>query len=52
MPGIEFHEVKKENKKFLRQKENGNTFTLLIIVLQKSLQKEQILQMMTPDMPE
>ena len=31
--GIDFYEVKK--------KENGNTFTLLIIVFEKSLQKEQ-----------
>jgi hypothetical protein len=34
--GIDFYEVKK--------KENGNTFTLLIIVFKKSLQKEQIAQ--------
>ena len=39
--GLNFNEVK---KKFviIFQKENGNTFTLLIIVLEKSLQKEQI----------
>ena len=40
MPGFEFYEVK---KKFviIFQKENGNTFTLLIIFIVKSLQKEQ-----------
>ena len=31
---------KKKNEKFLFQKENGNTFTLLIIVLEKCVQKE------------
>ena len=38
--GFEFYEVK---KKFviIFQKENGNTFTLLIIFILKSLQKEQ-----------
>ena len=41
-PGFEFYEV----KKFfffviIFQKENGNTFTLLIIFIVKSLQKEQ-----------
>ena len=38
--GFEFHEVK---KKFviIFQKENGNTFTLLIIFIVKSLQKER-----------
>ena len=38
--GFEFYEVK---KKFviIFQKENGNTFTLLIIFIVKSLQKEQ-----------
>ena len=35
---------KKENKKFLFEKENGNTLTLLIIIIVKSLQKEQIAQ--------
>ena len=37
---FEFYEVK---KKFviIFQKENGNTFTLLIIFIVKSLQKEQ-----------
>ena len=36
---FDFYEVKKINKKILFQKENGNTFTLLIIVLEESLQK-------------
>ena len=39
-PG-EFYEVKK-NFVIIFQKENGNTFTLLIIFIVKSLQKEQI----------
>ena len=43
--GFDFYEVKKkENKKFLFEKENGNTLTLLIIIIVKSLQKEQIAQ--------
>ena len=37
--GFEFHEVKKIFIIF--QKENGNTFTLFIIFIVKSLQKEQ-----------
>ena len=37
--GFEFYEVKKNVIIFL--KENGNTFTLLIIFIVKSLQKEQ-----------
>ena len=37
--GFEFYEVKKNVIIF--QKENGNTFTLLIIFIVKSLQKEQ-----------
>ena len=37
--GFEFYEVKKIYIIF--QKENGNTFTLLIIFIVKSLQKEQ-----------
>ena len=37
--GFEFYEVKKIVIIF--QKENGNTFTLLIIFIVKSLQKEQ-----------
>ena len=41
--GFAFYEVKK-NKKNIFQEENGNTVTLLIIVLEKSLQKEQIAQ--------
>jgi hypothetical protein len=39
--GFEFYEVK---KKCTFQKENGNTLTLLIIILVKSNQKEQIAQ--------
>ena len=39
MPGFEFYEVEKNVVIF--QKEDGNTFTLLIIFLVKSLQKEQ-----------
>ena len=42
MLGVDFYEVKK--KSFVFQKENGNTFTLLIIIIVKSLQKEQIAQ--------
>jgi hypothetical protein len=38
--GFEYYEVKKK-KFYSLQKENGNTFTLLIIFLVKSLQKEQ-----------
>ena len=38
--GFEFYEVKK-NFVIIFQKENGNTFTLLIIFIVKSLQKEQ-----------
>ena len=39
--GFDFYEVKKK-KRILFRKVNGSTFTLLIIVLEKSLQKEQI----------
>ena len=42
--GFEFYEVKKQKKKklvIIFQKENGNTFTLFIIFIVKSLQKEQ-----------
>ena len=39
--GFEFYEVKKKNLVIIFQKENGNTFTLLIIFILKSLQKEQ-----------
>ena len=39
LQGFEFYEVKKFVIIF--QKENGNTFTLLIIFIVKSLQKEQ-----------
>jgi hypothetical protein len=37
--GFDFYEVKK--KYIIFQKKNGNTFTLLIIFIVKSLQKEQ-----------
>ena len=37
--GFEFYELKK--RFIIFQKENGNTFTLLIIFIVKSLQKEQ-----------
>ena len=40
MPGFEFYEVKKKIV-IIFKKENGNTFTLLIIFIVKSLQKEQ-----------
>ena len=40
--GVEFYEVKKKkNFVIIFQKENGNSFTLLIIFIVKSLQKEQ-----------
>ena len=39
--GFEFYEVKKIKFVIIFQKENGNTFTLLIIFIVKSLQKEQ-----------
>ena len=39
--GFEFYEVKKKNFVIIFQKENGNTFTLFIIFIVKSLQKEQ-----------
>ena len=44
MPGFDFYEVKKKNFVIIFQKENGNTFTLFIIFIVKSLQKEQIAQ--------
>ena len=37
--GVEFYEVKK--KVVIFQQENGNTFTLFIILIVKSVQKEQ-----------
>ena len=49
-PGFEFYEVKKNVIIF--QKENGNTFTLFIIFIMKSLQKEQNSTTMTPNLPE
>ena len=39
--GFEFYEVKKKKFVIIFQKENGNTFTLFIIFIVKSLQKEQ-----------
>ena len=39
--GFEFYEVIKRNFVIIFKKENGNTFTLLIIFIVKSLQKEQ-----------
>ena len=39
--GFEFYEVKKKKFVIIFQKENGNTFTLFIIFMVKSLQKEQ-----------
>ena len=39
--GFEFYEVKKNIFVIIFQKENGNTFTLFIIFIVKSLQKEQ-----------
>ena len=54
---FDFYAVRKINMYIIIfQKENGNTFILLIIVLEKSLQKEQIAPItqcsMTPDLPE
>ena len=39
--GFEFYEVKNIFFVIIFKKENGNTFTLLIIFIVKSLQKEQ-----------
>ena len=39
--GFEFYEVKKKIFVIIFQKENGNTFTLFIIFVVKSLQKKQ-----------
>ena len=39
--GFEFYEVRKKIFVIIFQKENGNTFTLFIIFVVKSLQKEQ-----------
>ena len=47
--GFEFYEVRKIVIVF--QKENGNTFTLLIIFIVKSLQKEQKAQIYNYDPP-
>ena len=38
---FDFYEVKKKKIVIIFQKEKGNTFTLLIIFIVKSLQKEQ-----------
>ena len=38
--GFDFYEVKKRKNTF--EKENGNTISLLVIIMVKSLQKEQI----------
>ena len=53
MPGFDFYKVKKNI--IILEKEQGNTFTLLIIFIVKSLQKEQNspnLHTMTPNLPE
>ena len=42
--GFDFYEVKKNIIIIIFQKENGNTFTLLIIFIVKSLQKSKIAQ--------
>ena len=39
--GFDFYEVKKKRKNTF-EKENGNTISLLVIIMVKSLQKEQI----------
>ena len=39
--GLNFMKKKKKKIVFIFQKENGNTFTLFIIFIVKSLQKEQ-----------
>ena len=39
--GFEFYEVKKKNFVIIFQKENGNTSTFFIILIVKTLQKEQ-----------
>ena len=46
--GFDFYEVKKS---CIFQKENWNTLTLLIIILVKSIQKEQIAQITHPVWP-
>jgi hypothetical protein len=55
--GFEFYEVKRKKKiVIIFQKENGNTYTLLIIFVVKSLQKEQnctnLLHTTTSNLPE
>jgi hypothetical protein len=54
--GFKFHEVKVIFLVIIFQKENGNSFTLSIIFIVKSLQKEQnstnLLCTMTPNLPE
>ena len=49
--GFEFYEVKRKIV-IIFQKENGKTFTLLIIFIVKSLQKELKSTTMTPNLPE
>ena len=39
--GFKFYEVRKKKFVIIFQKENGNTFTLFITFIVKSLQKEQ-----------
>jgi hypothetical protein len=38
---VDFYEVKRKKNVIIFQKENGNTFILLIIFIVKSLQKER-----------
>ena len=47
--GFDFYEVTKKIYIIIFQKENGNTFTLLVIIIVKSLQKEQIAQITQHD---
>ena len=47
--GFKFYEVKENFLVIIFQKESGNTFTLLIIVLEKSPQKEQLAQITQDD---
>ena len=44
MPGFEFYEVKEKYFSIIFQKENGNTFTLLIIFIVKVFKKSKITQ--------
>ena len=47
--GFNFYEVKKKIESFVFQKENGNTSTLSITNMVRSLQKEQIAQIIQYD---